>query len=214
VTDRTAAHQKEADRRHQRDEIRQEQARAARRRRTLSLAGWAVGMVLVAGIITAGLMSSKPQDQTAGTPTPAPTFTLTDTTGARVDLAAMRGRNVILYFSEGAGCQSCLVQMADIERRKGDFDAANLVVLPIVMNTVDQITADMAANGVTTPFLLDDGSVSTAYNTIGKGMHGGLPGHSFVVIDTEGIQRWYGEYPSMWLSPDELLAQATSALSS
>ncbi len=80
------------------------------------------------------------------------------------------------------------------------------------MNTRDQIAADMAANQVTTPFLLDDGTVSTAYGTIGKGMHAGLPGHSFVVIDAQGIQRWYGEYPSMWLNPTDLLTQADKAL--
>ena len=173
-----------------------------------------MGLVLVAGIITAGLLSSKPQDQTAGTPTPAPTFTLTDTTGDRVDLAGFRGRNVILYFSEGAGCQSCLLQMAQIENKQAEFDAANITVLPIVMNTKDQITADMAANNVQTPFLLDDGTVSTEYGTIGRGMHAGLPGHSFVVIDTNGMQRWYGEYPSMWLEPADLLAKAQAALSS
>jgi peroxiredoxin len=214
VTDRTAAHQRDAARRHHLAEIQQEQARAARKRRAVSLAGWAVGLVLVAGIITAGLLSSKPRDQTAGAPTPAPTFTLTDTTGDRVDLAAFRGRNVILYFSEGAGCQSCLLQMAQIEGQQAKFDAANITVLPIVMNTKDQITADMAANNVRTPFLLDDGTVSTAYGTIGRGMHPGLPGHSFVVIDSNGMQRWYGEYPSMWLDPADLLAKANAALSS
>ena len=214
MTDRTAAHQKEADRRHHLADIQAEQARTARQRRVISLAGWAVGLLLAAGIITAGLLSSKPQDQTAGTPTPAPTFALTDTTGASVDLAGFRGRNVILYFSEGAGCQSCLLQMAQIEAQQDAFDAANITVLPIVMNTKDQITADMAANNVTTPFLLDDGTVSTAYGTIGRGMHAGLPGHSFVVIDTEGMQRWYGEYPSMWLDPADLLAKAQAALSS
>ena len=117
MTDRTAAHQKEAERLLRLAAVKEEQARAARKRRAFSLAAWAVGLVLVAGIITAGLLSSKPQDRTAGTPTPAPTFTLTDTTGDRVDLAAFRGRNVILYFSEGAGCQSCLLQMAQIEKQ-------------------------------------------------------------------------------------------------
>lgn len=214
MTDRTAAHQKDAEHRHHRAEIQDEQARAVRKRRALSLAAWVLGLVLVAGIITAGLLSSKPQDQTAGIPTPAPTFTLTDTTGDRVDLAGFRGRNVILYFSEGAGCQSCLLQMAQIENKQAEFDAANITVLPIVMNTKDQITADMAANNVQTPFLLDDGTVSTEYGTIGRGMHAGLPGHSFVVIDTNGMQRWYGEYPSMWLEPADLLAKAQAALSS
>lgn len=214
MTDRTAAHQSEAERRHYLAEIQAEQERAARKRRVTSLAGWAVGLLLVAGIITAGLLSSKPQDQTAATPTPAPPFTLTDTTGATVDLAALRGRNVILYFSEGAGCQSCLLQMAQIEAQQAKFDEANIAVLPIVMNTRDQITADMSANNVKTPFLLDDGTVSTEYGTIGRGMHAGLPGHSFVVIDSEGMQRWYGEYPSMWLEPGDLLAKAQTALSS
>ncbi len=214
MNDRTAAPHKEAERLLRLAAVKEEEARAARKRRALSLAAWAVGLVLVAGIITAGLLSSKPQDQTAGTPTPAPTFTLTDTTGDRVDLAAFRGRNVILYFSEGAGCQSCLLQMAQIENKQAEFDAANITVLPIVMNTKDQITADMAANNVKTPFLLDDGTVSTEYGTIGRGMHAGLPGHSFVVIDTNGMQRWYGEYPSMWLEPADLLAKAQAALAS
>jgi len=128
-----------------------------------------------------------------------------------VSLAALRGKNVLLYFSEGAGCQSCLVQMAQIEKDPG-FAAAGLTVLPIVMNSKAQITADMATNGVRTPFLIDDGTVSTAYGTIGKGMHAGLPGHSFVLIDKAGKQRWYGEYPSMFLSPTDLLKEVRSRL--
>jgi len=82
------------------------------------------------------------------------------------------------------------------------------------MNTKDQITADMATNGVRTPFLLDDGTVSTAYGTIGKGMHANLPGHSFVLIDKTGKQRWYGEYPSMWLSTTDLLKEIRNHLAS
>jgi hypothetical protein len=70
----------------------------------------------------------------------------------------------------------------------------------------------MRVNGVTTPFLLDDGTVSRAYGTLGKGMHAGLPGHSFVLIDANGIQRWYGEYPSMWLAPSDLLKEIRTRL--
>jgi peroxiredoxin len=194
---------------HERMEHDREQAR---RKRTASRVAWAVGLVVVAGIIAAGLLTSRPTQTISSNAAPA--FTLTDTAGGTVSLADYRGKNVILYFSEGAGCQACLVQMADIEKKKAEYDAANFVVLPIVMNTKEQITADMAANGVTTPFLLDDGTVSTDYKTIGKGMHAGLPGHSFVVIDANGVQRWFGEYPGMWLNPDELLAQAEASLTS
>jgi hypothetical protein len=80
------------------------------------------------------------------------------------------------------------------------------------MNTAEQIKADMATNGVKTPFLLDNGTVSAAYGTLGKGMHAGLPGHSFVLIDAGGVQRWYGEYPSMFLSSADLLKEVSSHL--
>jgi hypothetical protein len=65
---------------------------------------------------------------------------------------------------------------------------------------------------VTTLFLFDDGTVSRAQGTSGKEMHEGLPGHSFVLVDTNGQQRWYGEYPSMWLAPKDLLAEVSSRL--
>lgn len=102
--------------------------------------------------------------------------------------------------------------MGELEKLVAELAEANITVLPIVMNTRGQILRDMATNGVTTPFLLDDGTVSKAYGTLGNGMHAGLPGHSFVLIDAEGQQRWYGEYPSMWLDPGELLDEIRERL--
>lgn len=85
-------------------------------------------------------------------------------------------------------------------------------MLPVVMNTREQIVADMRRNGVVTPFLMDDGTVSEAYGVLGKGMHSGLSGHSFVLIDEDGLRRWYGEYPSMWVDPTDLLAEVRARL--
>lgn len=66
------------------------------------------------------------------------------------------------------------------------------------MNPASQIRPELAAFGIRTAYLTDTtGSVSRAYGVLGKGMHAGLPGHGFVLIDTHGIQRWYGEYPSI-----------------
>jgi peroxiredoxin len=180
------------------------QAAKLRRTRRLRIALWA-GAFGVIVIVVAAMMwtaRSTTSDQTRT----APDFTLTDTNGAQVHLADYRGHPVVLYFSEGAGCQSCLLQMAAIEKQADAFRAQDITVLPIVMNSAAQIRADMAANKVATPFLIDtDGSVSRAYGTLGKGMHAGLPGHSFVLIDAKGTQKWYGEYPSMYLAPQELL---------
>lgn len=199
-----AARRAEQVRREHLSEIRRAQAVRERRRRQVRFAAWTVAVVVLAFGISVMMLTSRPESSSAARP--APDFTLTDTVGREVHLAGLRGQNVLLYFSEGAGCQSCLVQMAEIER-SSQFKKSDLVVLPIVMNSREQIMKDMAANDVRTPFLLDDGTVSQAYGTLGKGMHAGLPGHSFVLIDAAGIQRWYGEYPSMWLSPADLMTE-------
>ena len=191
--------------------LRAAQALKDQRRKLRIHLTWVGVTVAVIGIVAAMMLTSR--QQTSSVARVAPDFTLTNTAGAAVSLSGLRGKNVLLYFSEGAGCQACLVQMNQIENDPA-FAAAGLTVLPIVMNTKDQITADMATNGVRTPFLLDDGSVSTAYGTIGKGMHAGLPGHSFVLIDKAGNQRWYGEYPSMWLSTTDLLKEVNNHLAS
>lgn len=171
---------------------------------------WVVTGVALVAIVTAMMLTSRPSS--SDTARVAPDFELTDTAGDTHTLADHRGENVVLYFNEGAGCQSCIVQMGEIEKRADTFADDNVTVLPIVMNTRDQIVRDMKLNGVQTPFLLDDGTVSKAYDTLGRGMHAGLPGHSFVLIDTKGQQRWYGEYPSMWLDPDDLLTEVRSRL--
>lgn len=182
------------------------QRRAARLRR---IALCVVVLAVLAGVVTVMLLNSRPESSDATRQ--APGFSLTATDGSKISLNALRGHNV-LYFSEGAGCQSCLVQMAEIERNKAAFDKLDLTVLPIVMNTRDQITRDMAANGVTTPFLLDDGTVSKEYGTLGKGMHAGLPGHSFVLVDRTGRQRWTGVANSDQSGFDAYLAEATQAM--
>ncbi|MDN4175717.1 peroxiredoxin family protein [Nocardioides sp. SOB77] len=197
-----------------RNERRQRAEQAARasgrRRRLRMMIGTASALALVAAV-TAMMLTSRPESSDAIRT--APEFTLTDTGGSEHTLAQHRGENVLLYFSEGAGCQSCIVQMGEIEKQAAAFEKLDVTVLPIVMNTREQITADVTANGVTTPFLLDDGTVSEAYGTLGKGMHAELPGHSFVLIDRQGRQRWYGEYPSMWLAPQDLLDEIRSNLS-
>ena len=205
-----AAYAAEQARREHLNRARRAQAAREHRRRWIRAAAWLLALAVVAVTVTAMLLSSRPE--TSSATRRAPDFTLNDTSGQRVQLADLRGRKVLLYFSEGAGCQSCLVQMAQIEKDPR-FAKAGVTVLPIVMNTREQITRDMAANGVRTPFLLDDGTVSKAYGTLGKGMHAGLPGHSFVLIDKAGVQRWYGEYPSMWLAPEDLLAEIRDRLS-
>ncbi|PVU83815.1 redoxin [Cellulomonas sp. WB94] len=187
-----------------------EQSHAATlRRRRWGIIAWTTGLLVVVGLVVAGLVSARPT-QSAEART-APAFTLPATDGTSVSLASLRGTPVLLYFSEGAGCDACLVQMAKIESDPA-FTATGIKVLPIVMNTAAQITPDMTRLRVTTPFLLDDGTTSKAYDTLGKGMHEGLPGHGFVLIDAQGVQKWSADYPSMWIAPADLLKEVTARL--
>ncbi len=192
------------------EKVRRDSQRGHRRR--VRALVWTIGLTLIAAVVTVMMLNSRPETSTASRT--APDFTLTDTAGKSVALSSFRGHNVLLYFSEGAGCQACLAQMGELEKNAAALNASDVTVLPVVMNTRDQITRDMTLNGVRTPFLLDDGTVSKAYGTLGKGMHAGLPGHSFVLIDKNGTQRWYGEYPSMWLAAKDVLAEITTRLAS
>ena len=190
---------------------RQKAAAAAdkRRSRWKRWLSWTAALAAVAVIVGMLLTSQTTSATTSNT---APDFTLPTPADTTVTLSRLRGKPVLIYFNEGAGCGACIMQMAEIEKRRADFEALGITVLPIVMNTKADITADMTRYGVTTPFLLDDGTVSKAYGTLGKGMHANLPGHSFVLIDAAGVQRWYGEYPSMWLDPSTLMSEVSTRL--
>ena len=191
-----------------RDQRARESAKETKRRRLFRIATGLLTTLIVA-LIGFGLWSARPVE--GGPSGQAPAFTLPTTAGTTVSLSDYRGNPVILYFNEGAGCGSCTQQMAAIEK-DADFAKSGIVVLPIVMNTAAGVQPDMDRFGVKTPYLLDDGTVSKAYDTLDKGMHKGLPGHGFVLIDKDGNQRWQGNYPSMWVEPATLLSEATSRL--
>lgn len=182
----------------------------AKKRRSRLRAAVIVAGALVAGLlVTLALLQGAPTSSVSAEQ--APTFTLASTSGDTVSLEQFRGQPVVLYFNEGAGCGSCTVQMAQIEQDPA-VKAAGITVLPIVMNSKDEILPDLQHYGVSTPYLLDDGTVSKAYGVLGTGMHAGLPGHSFVLIDKEGVKKWTGAYPSMWLAPADLLKEVQQRL--
>lgn len=192
-----------------------ERRRQARRRTWLHLAGWLAAAAAAAGLIIATALSigSGPGTAQSAAVRTAPGFTLPSTAAQSVSLASYRGHDVVLYFSEGVGCDACFYQMTEFQNHAAELASAGITIVPIVMNPAGQVRQEMAAFGIRTPFLIDaTGSVSRAYGVLGKGMHPGLPGHGFVLIDAKGIQRWYGEYPSMYLSTAGLIAQVKARL--
>lgn len=190
-------------------QLRREQAGRDRRRRAARVTIGSLAVLAVVALVTMALLSARPQQ--SAEVRPAPDFTLSASDGSSVTLSDLRGGPVLLYFNEGAGCDACIVQMAAIEAEPG-FAEADITVLPIVMNTAERINAERERLGAASTFLLDDGTVSAEYGTLGTGMHEGLPGHGFVLIDAAGQQVWSGDYPSMWIDADELLDIALDTL--
>jgi peroxiredoxin len=139
-------------------------------------------------------------------PTKAPGFTMPSTAGGSTSLSDYSGHNVLLYFNEGVGCDACFYQTVELEKVADRFAARDVTIVPIVMNPIDQVRSELVRFGISTPYLIDtDGSVSKAYDVLGKGMHANLPGHGFVFIDKTGEIRWQKEYPSMYASAADVL---------
>lgn len=143
----------------------------------------------------------------------APAFTLTSAAGQQVSLADYADRNLLIYFSEGIGCDACLTQLADLEAVQDQFDELGVMMLGVMVNPRDAIARDAARFGIRTPILVDGSkAVSKAYDTLGRGMHADLPAHGFVLIDGQGTVLWRKDYPSMYVGPKELLEELSAAL--
>jgi peroxiredoxin len=157
------------------------------------------------------IRADKPTETNLGST--APGFALASTDGTTVSLADHRGHDVLLYFSEGVGCDACFYQQAKIEAEQQRFTDAGLTVVPVVVNPAADVRRELDRFGLTTPFLIDpDRSVSVAYDTIGRGHHADLPGHSFILVDGDGNMRWRMDEPSMFVEPARLVDGAVAAL--
>ena len=157
------------------------------------------------------LLSSRSPRSAEGVGSQASAFTLPSTGGGSVSLADFQGKDVLLYFSEGVGCDTCFYQMRDLEQNASKLSADGLTVLPIVVNPADQVRSELNRFGLTTPFLIDaDETVSDAYGVLGTGMHENLPGHSFILVDGSGKIAWRGDYPSMFVKTEQLLSDIGS----
>jgi peroxiredoxin len=184
-------------------------ARARRLRRRLVIGGVTVAVVtvLVVLAVRADRPAASPLDDAA------PSFELESTAGGTVSSNDLRGRDVLLYFSEGVGCDVCFYQQAMIEKEQQRLADAGLAIVPIVVNPAPDVRRELARFEITTPFLIDsDRSVSAAYDTIGRGHHADLPGHSFILVDRAGRMRWRLDDPSMYVEPAVLIRQAVAAL--
>ena len=158
----------------------------------------------------------KPADQTvfAGLlNNPAPDFTLESYDGKKVTLSSLKGKNVVLFFNEGIMCYpACWNQIAAFGKDK-EFGTKNTVVLNINVDPkLDWAGAVKKMPELATGIVLLDTqrSVSSTYGvlTVESSMHRGqFPGHSYVIIDKEGVVRFIWDDPQMAVRNKEILAE-------
>lgn len=184
--------------------------RAPARRR--SWWGWAALVLIGVAAVAAVAIGGRTSPAADGVGGAAPSFRLASTAGGEASLADYRGRNVLLYFNEGVGCDICFAQTVKIEA-DGGLAKAGVPLVPVVMNPVGPVQTELRRFGLQTPYLVDPGgSISRTYKTLGTGHHADLPGHTFILVGPDGDIRWRGDYPGMWVEPAELTKNVLSKI--
>ena len=135
-----------------------------------------------------------------GSPGPgatAPEIKLLATDGSTFDLAAMRGKTVLLYFQEGLTCQPCWDQLKDIQSNTSQFQALGInTIVSITTDPLDALKQKVADEGLSIPVLSDQNLVvSQAYSANSYGMMGATrDGHTFIVVGPDDRIKWRADY--------------------
>lgn len=143
----------------------------------------------------------------------APDFNLISYDGKSYSLESLKGKNVVLFFSEGLMCYpACWNQIAAFGT-DSRFNSGNTIALTIVNDNRNdwQSAMQQMPNLAKATILFDtDRTVSQAYGVLNlpSSMHRGqFPGHSYVIMDKNGIVRYVLDDPNMAIGNDNLITQ-------
>lgn len=183
--------------------------RQRRRELLFKIGGAVLGAIVVLGVIyfmsNSGSLANGTTQQkqyrfdvaSPATGAVAPDFSLPSTTGGTVRLTDLRGKNVLLYFQEGIGCEGCWTQLKDIESDIGGFQKLGIKdIVTITTNPLDALKQKVGDEQIGLPVLSDESfAVSRAYNATRYGMMAGsADGHTFILVGPDGRIRWRADY--------------------
>jgi peroxiredoxin len=132
--------------------------------------------------------STIPAPLSAGTL--APDFTLPSTSGGTITLSNYQGgKHVLLAFFPAAGTPVCTVEMCAFGEDFDRFSAADVEVLGISLDTMEQLEQFRDAHALRTSLLSDiGGTVARQYGALWKG--GAIANRAYFLIDKTGVIRW------------------------
>jgi peroxiredoxin Q/BCP len=177
-------------------------------------------VVFAVGLNGSGAVGSNNGKGTTADPvigSVAPNFSLNDVvSGKTVSLQSLRGAKTLMFFSEGVGCAPCMEQAADLQK-SGVLQKNGVQLVSVTTDKPSDLHAAAQQYGITTPLLADPStSMSKAYGMLS---HGGMQmpgqdGHAFMLLDSSGRVLWHQAYQSMYVKPDQLMADMNARTSS
>ena len=143
----------------------------------------------------------------------APDFELYSYNGEKIRLQEQRGKKVVLFFTEGVMCYpSCWNQIAAFGKDEV-FKSEDTVVFSIVVDTKNEwkkAIDKMPELGDSTILLDLTKNISKEYGVLSlpSSMHKGqFPGHTYLIVDKDGVIRFIKDDPQMAVRNDELKAE-------
>ncbi len=189
-----------------------------RKKRMRSLLLTSTTLAIAGLIIVGALIALWPKGATQLTDSVgklAPDFTLQDYRGQTVQLSALQGKNIVLFFSEGINCQPACTDQMKALMNDPRFNTASISQFSIVVDQKSSWANLLTQQpGLVSSLLFDTAkTVSTAYNVLNlpSAMHPGMsPGHTYFIVDKQGIIRYAFDDPNMGVNNDELATDLAS----
>ncbi len=143
----------------------------------------------------------------------APEFTAISYEGKQVSLKDYRGQNVLLFFNEGLMCYPACWNQIVAFGKDTTFKQKNTVVLNITVDSKEEwkkAIDKMPELSGNTVILDPDRTVANLYGvlSLNSSMHRGqFPGHTYILIDKDGIVRFTKDDDQMAVRNNELITE-------
>lgn len=147
---------------------------------------------------------------------PMPITKLFDKDGKLYSLDSLKGKNVVLFFNEGIMCYpACWNQVAQlgIDSKLNNQDTLAFSVVTDQPSQWQQAMQKMPDLAKATILFDQGGNVSRSLGllTAASSMHkGSSPGHSYIVLDKQGVVRFVYDDPNMAINND-MISQKIAA---